>query len=323
MGFHEVQFPTNISYGTHGGPGFSTNIVTLDGGNEQVVPRWSEARHRFNAAWGVKSNADLAEVKTFYMARQGAANGFRWKDWDDFTTNPTNGGLVPGSENPTATTSLDQVCARLTATQYQLAKNYTNGGVTHTRRITKPVDASWAIAIDGVESATDTYTVNSTTGVVTFNDAVDISSQVTWGGHFDVPVRFDKSADDWLTMAFEGFDNHSASNDIPVVEMMDPGSAVDNYFYGGARELCLTASYTLSVAEGRFFVIAPQVGGIIVNLPSTDDVPPGGPIFYIVNIGPEAFDLEGTGISLSVAAGESVEVLLSVDESLTPIWYVR
>jgi hypothetical protein len=35
MAFHEVRFPTDISYGSSGGPEFSTDIVITSSGHEQ------------------------------------------------------------------------------------------------------------------------------------------------------------------------------------------------------------------------------------------------------------------------------------------------
>ena len=34
-GFHEVQFPPDISYGASGGPGYSTTVVTTVSGHER------------------------------------------------------------------------------------------------------------------------------------------------------------------------------------------------------------------------------------------------------------------------------------------------
>jgi len=33
MGFHEVRFPDDISYGSDGGPGYNTNIIEMDSGD--------------------------------------------------------------------------------------------------------------------------------------------------------------------------------------------------------------------------------------------------------------------------------------------------
>src|SRR5436305_1719122 len=113
MGFHETTFPEDISYGSSGGPGWMTNLIEMSGGQEQSIPRWSEARHHFNAKYGVKRYDQLAALKVFYMARQGPANGFRYKDWQDCTTNTLTPGIVAETESLGATTPTDSVSATM------------------------------------------------------------------------------------------------------------------------------------------------------------------------------------------------------------------
>ncbi|WP_406721716.1 DUF2460 domain-containing protein [Wolbachia endosymbiont (group B) of Euphydryas aurinia] len=85
MSFTEIRFPENISYGSTGGPEFSTDVVTTHNGCEQRNINWSRARARYNIAYGVRSNEQLTELITFFQARKGKAIGFRFKDWSDFT----------------------------------------------------------------------------------------------------------------------------------------------------------------------------------------------------------------------------------------------
>ena len=81
MGFHEVRFPTNISYGARGGPSFNTAVIVLDSGAEERIPRWSTPRYKFDASYGIRSFDDLEAVIDFYIAMLGPAYGFRWKHW--------------------------------------------------------------------------------------------------------------------------------------------------------------------------------------------------------------------------------------------------
>ena len=50
MAFIEVRFPTDIAYGSAGGPEYSTDIVITQGGYEQRNVNWSQARARYNVA---------------------------------------------------------------------------------------------------------------------------------------------------------------------------------------------------------------------------------------------------------------------------------
>nr|WP_253307663.1 DUF2460 domain-containing protein [Rickettsia endosymbiont of Ceutorhynchus assimilis] len=53
--FAEMQFPPEISYGSKGGPQFSTDIVTTFSGHEQGSINWQEARSRYDISSGIKT----------------------------------------------------------------------------------------------------------------------------------------------------------------------------------------------------------------------------------------------------------------------------
>jgi len=122
MSFTEMRFPENISYGSTGGPEFSTDVVTTHNGYEQRNINWSHARARYNIAYGVRSNEQLTELITFFNARKGKAIGFRFKDWSDFTA--TNQEIGIGDDKKTT---------------FHLIKTYVSGKDKHTRTIKKPV----------------------------------------------------------------------------------------------------------------------------------------------------------------------------------------
>ena len=59
MGFHEVRFPTAISFGSLGGPERRTEIVTLANGFEERNTPWAHSRHTYDAGVGMRSIDDL------------------------------------------------------------------------------------------------------------------------------------------------------------------------------------------------------------------------------------------------------------------------
>jgi len=69
-------------------------------------------------------------------------------------------------------------------------KRYTSGAQSWTRAIAKPVAGSVRLALNGVEQMFG-WTVDSTTGSVTFAVAPGAGVAITAGFEFDVPVRFD------------------------------------------------------------------------------------------------------------------------------------
>ena len=197
MAFVETRFPADISYGSSGGPEYSTDIVVTHGGYEQRNSNWSRARARYNVAHGVKTQAQLDTLIAFFRARKGKAHGFRFKDWTDYAAT----GAVIGTGNGSATA-------------FQLVKTYTSGGVTETREIKKPVAGTVSIYKDGVLQTSGVST-DTATGIVTFTAAPANGVIVSADFEFDVPVRFDT---DRLSASLESYGVHSWQ-DIAIAEI--------------------------------------------------------------------------------------------------------
>lgn len=205
-GFDEVQLPLRIGFGTRGGPGFSTEVITLDGGYERRTQFWSQARRSYDAGTGLCSASDIVLLQAFFQARAGRARGFRLKDWTDFTS---------AADGVSAPQAGDQIIgtgdgARM---QFQLSKTYASGSVQHQRLIRKPLAGSVLLALGGVAQGSG-WSVDSTTGVVSFAVAPGSGVAVTTGFAFDVPVRFDT---DQLTLSLQ--DNLTQRGTVPLLEL--------------------------------------------------------------------------------------------------------
>lgn len=80
------RFPDTISYGSSGGPGFSTDVITVSSGYETRNVNWIQARHTYDVAFGIRSQAYLNDLVEFFQTMKGKAYGFRYKDWGDYTS---------------------------------------------------------------------------------------------------------------------------------------------------------------------------------------------------------------------------------------------
>lgn len=198
MAFVEVCFPTDIAYGSSGGPEYSTDIVITHGGYEQRNINWSQARARYNVAHGVKTQAQLDTLIAFFRARKGRANGFRFKDWSDYTATAQMVGTGNGTNKI-----------------FQLVKTYSSGSVNETRVISKPVSGSVAVYKNSVLQSGSVYSLDSTTGIITFVTAPANASVITADFEFDVPVRFDT---DRLSATLDSYGVNSW-HDIPLIEI--------------------------------------------------------------------------------------------------------
>lgn len=208
MSFHEIRFPTNLSFGSIGGPERRTDVVTLSNGFEERNTPWAHSRRRYEAGAGLRTLDDVEMLISFFEARRGQMHGFRWKDWADFKS------CLP-SQKPTP---LDQVIGTGDGQQrvFALTKTYRSGEQTYTRRITKPVIGTVLIAVardpkvEGVE-----FELDPVRGEVTFSVPPDIGVTVSAGFEFDVPVRFDTE----MIMTSVASFNAGEVPDVPVVEV--------------------------------------------------------------------------------------------------------
>ncbi|WP_010137995.1 DUF2460 domain-containing protein [Oceanicola sp. S124] len=208
MSFHEVRFPANLSFGSTGGPERRTEVVTLANGFEERNTPWQHSRRRFDAGVSMRSLDDVETLIAFFEARQGQLHAFRWKDWSDYK-----------SCRPSAEVDYrDQVIARGDGVtqSYQLLKTYTSGQQSYARPITKPVQGTVRAGVEDDELQDGLhYSVDVTTGLITFVTAPNEGMDVTAGFEFDVPVRFDTDRIQTSVASFRAGDVPS----VPVVEV--------------------------------------------------------------------------------------------------------
>jgi uncharacterized protein (TIGR02217 family) len=210
MDFHEVRFPLDVSLRGTGGPEWRTEIVTLGSNREARNSRWANSRRRYEAGYGVKTFAQLAQVIAFFEERRGRLTGFRWRDRAD------NASSLPGA----AITAFDQTLGvgDGASSIFQLTKTYGGAFAPYVRNIVKPVVGSVRVAVAGVEMLEDDFAVDATRGLITFAPSAipAIGATVTAGYAFDVPVRFDT---DFLEIDTEAFEAGVIPK-IPIIEIM-------------------------------------------------------------------------------------------------------
>ncbi len=323
MAFHEVQFPTDIAYGSVGGPGFNTNVIVTDSGAEERIARWSDARHRYNAAYGIRTHDQLNAVKVFYYARSGVANGFRYKDFHDFTSS------LNGRDTELAT-DVTIGTGDASATTFQLIKTYISSPTTASRVITKPIAGTILIEVNDVAQTDGAdYTINATTGIVTFTTVPGAGHEITAGFQFDVPVRFGEEIDSLLAMNYETFGSGGIL-DIPLIEIVNEEPVDDLFYFGGAATpVSVGADITITQIDGRVQRLDANGSGHKIFLPDETNLKLGGPYFYIQN--PDTTDSLSLRTSADVAVatiakspdvGSSIVVVLGLNASSVKTWYV-
>jgi uncharacterized protein (TIGR02217 family) len=154
-------------------------------GREKRNTNWSESRGRWELGERQIDTAELHSLIGFFRARQGRSQGFRWKDWGDYQATNT-----PLTRNGVTTQGQLGDGTGGEGTVYQLKKIYTSGGTSSARKIVKPVAGTVAVYKNGILQSSG-YTLDTTTGLVTFSAAPGGGDTLLWTGQFDVPVRFD------------------------------------------------------------------------------------------------------------------------------------
>ncbi len=159
MSFIETpRFPECISIGAQGGPGYSTNIITLASGFEQRNMNWEQSRARYTIGESARTPENMRLLLAWFRSMKGRAHGFRFKDHVDYqvervaSANNFPLGFVGGGVGTGARS-------------YQLVARYAIGSLVELRQIRKPVAGSVKLYANGV--LIGTASVDSTTGIVT------------------------------------------------------------------------------------------------------------------------------------------------------------
>ena len=184
------RFPEDISYQSRGGPRYSTAIVSVRSGAETRNQNWTYPLHMYDAAKENRSIAQIEALLNHFHVCAGMYYGFRYKDWIDYKSIPAS-----SSGSISATDQLLGIGDGTTVT-FQLRKAYTIGPVTRYRKITKPVAGTVVVAIASVPQASG-WTIDTTTGIITFATAPANGDAISAGFEFDVPVRF--ASDEFMT----------------------------------------------------------------------------------------------------------------------------
>lgn len=171
MAFLETpRFPDRIAAGALGGPAFSTQVVVAASGRQFTDAQWEYPLHSWDVSHGLNNPTDFAALRAFFLAVRGRRDGWRFKDWTDYSATVAEGFVIG-----------------LTSTTFQMVKRYTSGSTTLDRLISKPVTGTVAAFVSAVPA---TFTVDTTTGILTIA-AAPSPSNVTWSGEFDVPMAFE------------------------------------------------------------------------------------------------------------------------------------
>jgi uncharacterized protein (TIGR02217 family) len=208
--FHDLRFPTSVSFGATGGPERRIEVIALQSGREVRNLRQAHALRRYDAGTGLRAISDIEEVLEFYEARRGSFHAFRFRDpfdWKSCKSAATSSdgdqllGIADGSRK-----------------RFELVKAYGAGPDAYLRPITCAVPSTVKVSLDGIAVAAGNFDIDLPGRAVVFKDGhvPAAGKTVSAGFEFDVPVRFDTDA---LSLSFSGFNSGSIQS-IPLREVM-------------------------------------------------------------------------------------------------------
>lgn len=180
----DVVLPTGYRFrNTRGGAEFSTTVIRTKGGKSYRNVNWVQELQRWELSYFDYIEV-IEDIRTFHRARLGRAQSFLMKDQDDYVGE----GEVIGTGTGALMT-------------FQLKKNYSNGGITYARTITKPAVNTIQIFLNDVLQPTgwNTNAVLNTEpytpladGIIAFSSPPGNGVVVTANFEFYFPVRFEE-----------------------------------------------------------------------------------------------------------------------------------
>lgn len=221
-------WPVNVQ------PMFSTQLTQVDSGAEQANQRWFDPLRSISIPQGFREFETVEALKRHWLVMKGPAKTWPWRDPTDFASvdlfepNEASADVlarIARTDQPLIDADGNVAEPDGVETTFYLGKRYDAGSPAdaYIRRIYFPVVSTILIGIDGTDPATFspaiTATVSRNGGAVTFDTPPPAGSpgtSMTWGGLFDIQVRF---ADD---ETFAGVFHSAAVGgfaDIPLQEV--------------------------------------------------------------------------------------------------------
>ena len=139
---------------------------------------------------------EVIELRDFHANRKGSKQGFRFKDWSDYKATNQHLGTADGQQD-----------------QWQLKKTYFAGEYQTHRPITKPVSGTVKIYLDDIE-AVGGWSVDYSTGVLSFDTPPPELTEISCAFEFDVPVWFET---DEFSYTLQGYQKNPQTDEVEAI----------------------------------------------------------------------------------------------------------
>ncbi len=171
--FLDERLPIDIRMGASHTDDYAVNIVQTAGGAEYRNLVHAYPMRRWTINFTLLRDDLASRVLALYHRAYGKFAGFRVRDFDDYNSSASGRGVI---------TNTDQTLSLVSTGIYQLRKQYGAGGTPlsigrPSRVIYKPVASTVLVAAGGVSMASFQWSLDASTGRVTFaaNSTASIS----------------------------------------------------------------------------------------------------------------------------------------------------
>lgn len=152
--------PEDVSIGASEVDDWNTQSNVLPNGKQTRIARQSRPISKMTINYETQTEAQHIALRNFKLSVQGSAIAFLAKFWGDYKSDTA----APGQDCSPATGDAANLA-------FQLQKTYTapSGGTARVRTITKPKSGTVSVYVNGVlQTLTTHYTIDHTTGIITF-----------------------------------------------------------------------------------------------------------------------------------------------------------
>lgn len=190
-------FPSDLSYNCRKRLLYRTTVIAAASGVTERNQHWEYPLHVFSIPLANRLQTELDTLVTYWHAAAGRANTFNFLD-------PFEDRSCDMDSEPARTDQILSTSATASQTDFQLIKEYTTGGVTRTRKITRPIANSTLVDVDGSPQTEGVDYDVDPLGIISFGTPMTGGEVVKAGYKFYVPVAFEDDELDILIHNFSG-----------------------------------------------------------------------------------------------------------------------
>ena len=203
----DEPIPNCWSWGVTRTPMYRTTVITAASGKTERDQRWKYPQHSYVAPFNNRLQSEVDQLLNYWYSIGGRANTWPLHDHADYKSCALPD-TPAGDDQPLGIADIGQ-------TDFQVRKVYQTGSIQQERKITRPIESTLIVWVDGAPVGGWTL---EPLGVVRFATPMTGGEVVTAGFEFHVPCAF---ASDDLDVAIHNRNEDEYISNVGVVMIED------------------------------------------------------------------------------------------------------